>query len=104
MNNDVTTLTLSTMLAPDITNKETRRYPWGIQQLVSTHQLPHKSGGGSPDQLKSQNPKCQDLPKFSLGGGVYSRPTQIRSAKICPNFHFPGTGVVLQTNIPEILE
>ena len=44
-------------------NQKTRRYPWGIQRLVSTHQLPHKSGD-------------------------YSRPTQIQSAKICPNFHF----------------
>ena len=23
-------------------NDKTRRYPWGIQQLVSTHQLAHK--------------------------------------------------------------
>ena len=48
-------------------NQKTRWYPWGIQQLVSTHQLPHKSGG-------------------------YSRPSQIQSAKICPNFHFRGRG------------
>ena len=60
---------------------------WGIQRLIYTHQLPHEAGGGG-----------------------YCRPTQIQSAKICPNFHFPGGGVgwgagrELQTNIPEILE
>ena len=65
---------------------QTRRYPWGIQRLISTHQLPHNPkvprsvqiciwGGGvggwgwcGPDQI---NPKCQDLSKsaFSEGGG-----------------------------------
>ena len=104
-------------------------------------------GGETPDQLKSKvprsvqifcgggggllqtnsNPKCQGLFKLCVcvgWGGVYSRPTQIRSARIFPNFlggrggtpdqlkskvarsfqiSFSGEGV-LQTNIPEILE
>ena len=34
--------------------------------------------------------KCQDLPKFLVGGGGCSRSTQIQSAKICPNFHWGG--------------
>ena len=59
---------------------QTRRYPWGIQRLVSTHQLPHNpkvlrsvqiciwGGVCGPDQI---NPKCRDLSKsaFSEGGG-----------------------------------
>ena len=53
---------------------------WGIQKLIPTHQLPYKS----------------------VGGGGYSRPTQVPSAKICPNFHFWDGGSP-ETNIPEIL-
>ena len=48
-------------------------YPWGIQQLVSTHQLPpHKPGGGGI------------LPNFSQ--------PKTQSAKSWPNVHFPGGG------------
>ena len=41
---------------------KTRRYPWGIQRLVSTY-------SNCNPVLGSQNSKCQDLPKFLLGGG-----------------------------------
>ena len=52
---------------------KTRRYPWGIQRLVSTHQLVHKSRG------------------MGVRGEVlvYSRPTQIQSAKSCPALPIP---------------
>ena len=61
---------------------QTRRYPWGIQWLVSTYS-------------NHQNPKCQDLPKIQLGGGVLeSQNTQ--SAKICLNFNL-GEGAVLES-------
>ena len=93
-------------------------YPWEIQHLVSTYELPETGlgGGGCPDQL---NPKCQDLsksafwgwwsrltqPKVSksvqiciLGGGVVVVQTNsTQSVKICPNLHFFLGGVV-QTN------
>ena len=47
---------------------KTRRYPWGIQRLVSTHQLPHKSrGAGVRGQVL-----------------LYSIPTKMSSAKSCP--------------------
>ena len=59
--------------------------------------------GGRVLQTNS-NQKCQDVAKFPFFGvGGYSRPTQIKSAKMWPNFYFSGGGV-LQTNIPEILE
>ena len=61
--------------------------------------------GGGPDQL---NPKCRDLSKsaFSVvGEGVVVQTDSTQSTKICPNPHFWwGEGVVVQTNIPEILE
>ena len=111
----------------------TRWYPRGIQQLVSTYELPETRGGawgGCPDQLNSKcqdlsksaylggglsgpdqlNPKCQDLAisAFSGGRGWWSRPTQpkvLRSVQICI---FGGGwregGGGVQTNIPEILE
>ena len=71
-----------------IITSKTRRYPWGIQRRVSTHR-----GGVTPDQFKSQVPRSVQI--FISGGGLvgvgwYSIPTQIRSAKICPNFHFWG--------------
>ena len=82
-------------------------------------------GGITPDQLKSKVPRSVQIVCVCGVGGVYSRPTQIRSARIFPNFlgggrggtpdqlkskvarsfqiSFSGEGV-LQTNIPEILE
>ena len=51
-------------------NCRTRWYPRGIQELVSTY----------------------ELPETLVRGGGYSRPTQTHSAKICPNFHFRGGG------------
>ena len=89
----------------------------------------HLGGGGGPDKL---NPKCQDLSKSTLEGGVVQT-NSTQSAKICPNLHFwwwwwgggsgvqthstqsakicpnlhlggGGKGVVVQENIPEILE
>ena len=93
-----------TVIREYVSTVQTRRYPWGTQRLVSTHQLPHKSvwGRGTLDQLKSQV-----LTKFSFEGvlqtkvpshsqhiskvpspgqvfigGEYSRPTQIPSADI----------------------
>ena len=38
-----------------------RRYPWGIQRLVSIHQLPHESPGGTLDQVKSQVPSPHQI-------------------------------------------
>ena len=49
---------------------KTTQCPWGIQQLVSTHQLPHKSlEEGTSDQLtlKSQVPIPDQI--FIGGGG-----------------------------------
>ena len=46
--------------------ERTRPYTWGIQRLVSTHQLPHKLGGGI--HYANSNPKYQDLSEFSLEG------------------------------------
>ena len=57
----------------------TRRYPWGIQRLVSTRR------GGF---WSSQNSKCQYLPKFQFflgGGGGYSGVVKTQNAKICLN-------------------
>ena len=76
-------------------NIVTRRYPWGIQRLVSTHQFPH-------------NPRAIQTCIFWVvvgvgGGGCWSRPTQPkvpRSVQIC----IFGGGVMVQTNIPKILE
>ena len=93
-----------------IHDKVMRRYPWGIQQLVSTHHLPHKSlgvgysrpiqififwgAGDTPDQLKSKFkvPQCGQI--FIWRGEGYSRPTQIPSAKSWPSFHWGGGGWV----------
>ena len=87
---------------------ETRRYPWGIQRIVSTYS--NYSGGGVLEgktqsakiclilhfQLggvlegKTQNAKICLILNFQLGG-VLEVKTQ--SAKICPNFNFRGLGV-----------
>ena len=82
---------------------QTRRYPWGIQRLVSTHQFPHNPrsvqiciflGVGGPDQL---NPKCQDLSKSAFGvGRGWSRPTFLKylsgafKDKICHTMPYSG--------------
>ena len=61
-------------------------------------------GGGGPDQL---NPNCQDLSRSAfLGWGVGGcgvlvvvvQTNSTQSAKICPNLHFQGWEVVVQTN------
>ena len=52
-----------------VIKSKTRRYPWGIQRLVSKHQ-------------------------HTWEWGWFSRPTQIQSAKICPNWG----GGLLQNN------
>ena len=56
--------------------KQTRRYPWGIQRLVSTHPNCNIlfSGVGGGVFLDSQNSKCQVLANFlfsGVGGGVF---------------------------------
>ena len=51
------------------------------------------SGGGGGSVLESQNSKCQDLPKFQFWGGrgvFWNVKTQI--AMICLNFNFRGGG------------
>ena len=39
--------------------------------------------------MESQNPKCQDLPKFQWGGGELWK-LKAQSAKICLNFNGGG--------------
>ena len=73
---------------------KTRRYPWEIQQLVSTHQLPHKSSGrgGSPDQLRSQVPRSAQI---FIGGGGWGggTPDQLKSpVPRSPKFALVGGG------------
>ena len=118
----ITFMCLMSNIASETT--EARRYPWGIQQLVSTNQLPHKSWGAIHTNSIPKSLNLAKLPFSGVGeeGGVilqtnsnpksgqivtweggYSRPTQIPSAKSWPYFHFRGWGV-LQTNIPEKLE
>ena len=46
-------------------------------------------GGGGVIQAKL-NPKCQDLSKSVFQGMVWSRQTETKSGKICPNLHFGG--------------
>ena len=48
----------------------TRRYPWGIQRLVSTHSncYPFVQFLWGGVFLDSQNSNCQGVAKFSLGG------------------------------------
>ena len=54
------------------------------------------------DVLGSQNPKCQDLPKFQFSGGGMLWEVKTQSAKICLNFNFLGGGGILFWNqIPE---
>ena len=85
----------------------------GIQKLVSTYDLPDSVGGVYSEVVKTQsakiclnlnfrvgvlwsseNSKCQDLPKFKLGGGAggYSGVVKTLSAKICLNLNFRGEG------------
>ena len=57
-------------------------------------------GVGGADQLNQSAKIC---PNLHLGEGVGGPDQLNQSAKICPNVHL-GRGVVVQANIPEILE
>ena len=94
-------------------NGRTRRYSCGVQRLVSTHQQNQVGGWGGGQRggiQTNSNPKCQDLSKLSFGkgGGSNSNP----KCQDLLNFHLcvcgggggGEGGVVVQTNIPEILE
>ena len=76
---------------------KTRRWiqQWGIQQLASTHQLPHKPLGGTLDQLKSKVPSPD---KISIFGGGGNTADQLKSQVPSPDqiFIYGGEGV-LQT-------
>ena len=74
-----------------------RRYPGGIQQLVSTHSNCNPVVVvGEGVFLGSQKSKCQVLSKFQFLGWVgewgYSWVVKTQSAKFCPNFNFFGGG------------
>ena len=75
----------------------TRRYPWGIQYLVSTH----PNGERGAVFLGSQNSKCQVLANFYFRGGGggswgYSWVVKTQSAKFWPIFIFrEGEGGIL---------
>ena len=76
---------------------QTRWYPQGIQELVSTYVLSkfQFSEGGV-----IQNWKCQNLTKFQFSGGSgYSWVVKTQSAKICLNFSFGGLGVLDKARI-----
>ena len=45
-------------------------------------------GRGVGGVLESQNSKCQDLPKFQYGGGVFGKVKTQRSAQDLPKFQF----------------
>ena len=82
---------------------QTRQYPWGIQQLVSTHPFspcswPKCLGGVL---LATQNSKCQVLTKFAFGS-VYSWQPKTQSPKSWSNFHFRGKGGILGNLIPKL--
>ena len=64
---------------------------------ISLHILQLLLRGGI---LESQNPKCQDLPKFQFSGGELFWKVKTQSAKICLNFNFQGGGV-FWNQIPE---
>ena len=65
---------------------QTRRYPWGIQRLVSTHQLQH-----NPKVPRSVQICIWGLGGWRVGGCVVqTKSTQ--SAKICPNLNFRREG------------
>ena len=67
----------------------TRRYPWGIQRLVSTY-------SNCNPVLGSQNWKCQDLPKFQFSRVFLdkSRTPLVQNSKCqdLANFSFRGGG------------
>ena len=105
----------------------TRRYPWGIQRIDSTHQLQHKSFGKgdsgatqipSPDQIfirrgvlqTNSNAKCQVLTNFSFfwGGGQGSKgvgvtPDQLKLKVPSPGqvFIWSGTPDQLKSKVPQ---
>ena len=71
------------------------KYPWGIQRLVSTHQLLHKSvpGRGKGVLWTNWNPKSLNLAKFSfLGMEVFWTNWNPRSLNLA-TFSFLGVGV-----------
>ena len=47
-------------------------------------------GGGQVLVLESQKPKCQDLPKFQLGGGGRVLESQNPKCQDLPKFQFQG--------------
>ena len=59
-------------------NRSTRRYPWGIQRLVSKHSNFHPGAGGWSRSTETQSAK------------ICPRSTATESAKICPNLHGGG--------------
>ena len=103
-----------TVIREYVSAVQTRRYPWGTQRLVSTHQLPHKSVlGGTLDQLKSQvltkfsfdgvpqtkvpshNQHISKVPspgQVFIGGGRGSTPDQLKSQVPIFSFFFGGGG------------
>ena len=64
---------------------KTRRFPWGIQRLVSTHQFPQNPRGRSIQSAKI-------CPNLHWGGGAVVQTNSTQIAKICPNLHFQGGG------------
>ena len=72
--------------------------PWAIQQrknmilnkIQSAKICLNFNWGVS---YSSENPKCQDLPKFKFEGRGCSVVVKTQSAKICLNFHFLGGGL-----------
>ena len=58
--------------------------------------------GGRGGVLESQNPKCQDLPKFQFSGwGVFWK-FKTQSDKICLNFNFGERDVLEQNSSLEV--
>ena len=72
-----------------VSHNLTRRFPWGIQRLVSTY-------SNCNPILGSQNWKCQDLPKFQFSRVFLdkSRTPLVQNSKCqdLANFSFPGGG------------
>ena len=81
--------------------QQEKRYPWGIQQLVSTHSNCNSMGGGGGGGgfLGSQKSKGHVRAKFQFSGeGGNSWVVKTQSAKLWPTFHFrEGYGVFLTT-------
>ena len=71
---------------------KTRRYPWGIQRLVSTY-------SNCNPVLGSQNSKCQDLPKFLLGGGEVFCSSQNSKCHDLPKCQFGGGRILAKSKL-----